>query len=549
MEPVERPRSGRLAILARAFSNRDIRLVEVAFLAFNTAEWATWIAILVYAYGRGGSVAAGSIAVVQLVPAAIFAPFGSLLSDIYPRQRMIFFSYLTQAIAMGATAAALLLDAPSTLIYILAAATATAITLTRPVQGALLPMLASTPEELIAANVSAGTIESVSIFVGPALTGLLLALLSIGAVFAVMAVVELAGALAVWRLSFRDLQASHRRAGATGLWKGLLGGFDAVTKNANTRLVMIVMAVQSIEVGALDVFFVVLALSVLHLGRPGAGFLNSAFGAGGIIGAGCSVLLIGRSRLAPYLLGGALAFGGGLAIAGATRTTVVAMLLLAVCGGGRALVDVTGRSLLQRVVPEDALSRAFGALEGLAMAGLAVGAILVPVLIRLFGVRTALVAIGALLPAVGLAGWGGLRRVDASAAIPVGALRIVRSLGLFSGLEATVLERLAANLRPVEVSLGGVVFKQGDLGDYFYVIDEGSVQVVTNESLIDELHAGDFFGEIALLRRVPRTATCIAAPGTKLYALDGDQFIEAITGQPEVRESAEQIVTQRLEGQ
>ncbi|MDP9269445.1 MAG: MFS transporter, partial [Chloroflexota bacterium] len=334
MESVARPAAGRLSILARAFRKRDIRLVLTAFLAFNAAEWGTWIAILVYAYRIGGSVAAGSVAVIQLVPAALFAPFGSLLSDLYPRQRMILYSYLAESIAMGATAAALLLGATVPLIYVLAATTATTITLTRPVQASLLPMLASSPEELIAANVSAGTIESVSIFAGPALTGLLLAVLSVGAVFAVMAAIELAGALAVWRLAFRDVQASHRRANAAGLWSSLNRGFDVVLRDPDARVLMFVMAAESVEHGALDVLLVVLAFGVLHMGGSGAGFLNSSFGAGGVLGAGFSVVLIGRSRLAPHLLGGALAFGLALAAAGATTTVVMAMLLLAVGGGG-----------------------------------------------------------------------------------------------------------------------------------------------------------------------------------------------------------------------
>jgi MFS family permease len=548
MEAVVRSRADRLAILGRAFRKRDIRLVEIAFLAFNTAEWGTWIAILVYAFRVGGSVAAGSVAVIQLVPAAIFAPFGSMLPDLYPRQRMIVFCYLAQATAMAATSAALLLGAPVALIYLLAAITATTITLTRPAQGALLPMLAASPEELIAANVSAGTIESVSIFAGPALTGLLLAVLSVGAIFTVMAAIELAGALTVWRLAFRDVQASHRRANAAGMWPSLTRGFEVVMGDSGSRVLMFVMAAESVEQGALDVLLVVLAFSVLHMGGSGAGFLNSSYGAGGVLGAGFSVVLIGRTRLAPFLFIGALAFGLTLAIAGATTTAVVAMLLLALSGAGGALFLVAGRSLLQRIVPTDSMSRAFGALEGIVTAGLAVGAILAPVLIRSFGVRLTLVLVGGLVPVISLFGWRGLTRVDASASVPADALRIVRSLSLFFGLEATVLERLATNLRLVDVAGGGVVFKQGDLGDFFYVIDEGSVRVVVNDATIEELHPGDFFGEIALLRRVPRTATCIAAAGTRLYALDGDQFIEAVTGQPEVRQSAEEIITERLEG-
>ncbi|MEA2509442.1 MAG: hypothetical protein QOG21_1524 [Actinomycetota bacterium] len=546
VELAARPRARRSTILRRALRNRDIRLVEIGFLAFNTAEWATWIAILVFAYEVGGSVAAGLAAVIQLVPAALFAPFGSALSDLYPRERTILFSYLAQSLAMAATAAALIFGAPLALIYALAAVTASTITLTRPLQGALLPMLAATPEELIAANVTVSTIESVSIFLGPAVTGLLLAFLAPGSVFGVMAVAELVGALAVLSISFRDTQAAERRSIRTGLRASLIGGFSVVFRDRDSRLLLTVVGTHFIEVGALDVLFVVLALGVLHIGRPGAGFLNSAFGAGGVIGSGLGILLIGRRRLAPSLLAGAVVFGLALAVTGETSTAALVVLLLIVCGAGRALVDLTGRSLLQRIVPHESLARAFGALEGLAMAGLAVGAIVVPLLVTSFGARVSLFCIGGLLPVVALLGWRGLKRVDRAATVPARPLRLLQSLALFSGLEVTALERLALSLTPIQVDAGSVIFRQGDLGDRFYVIDEGEVDVVIDGEVVRRQAAGDFFGEISLLRRVPRTATVAAATDVRLYALEGVEFIEAVTGHSEVRQSADQIVEERL---
>jgi MFS family permease len=501
--------------------------------------------MLVFAYAIGGSVAAGLVAVIQLVPAALFAPIGSLLSDLYPRDRMIFFSYLAQALAMAATGAALFIHAPVALVYFLAAVMSSSITLTRPVQGALLPMLAETPEELIAANVAAGTIESVSIFVGPLLTGLLFTALTPGGIFFVMAVIELGGGLMVRRLRFHDAQAARRRTSTTGLMSSLLGGF--VIKDREPRLLLAVIATQFVVLGAVDVLFVVLAFRVLHIGRPGTGFLNSAFGAGGVIGSALGVLLIGRKRLTPTLLASAAALGVSLALAGLATRTVVVLLLLLVCGGGRALMDLAGRSLLQRVVPQETLSSAFGALEGLAMAGLALGAVLAPFFMKTLGTRPAFLVIGCLLPAVGLLAWRTLGRLDSKALVPLNRLRVLQSLPLFSGLEAPVLERLALSLVVVEVRAGAVVFRQGDVGDLFYVIDEGRVQVRIHDRALKELGEGDFFGEIALLRRVRRTATIVATTDARLFTLDGDKFVEAVTGETGRRQSADRIVDQRLE--
>ena len=173
-------------VFRAVFGNPDLRRVELAFVGFNAAEWGAWVAILVVAYEAGGVAAAGAIGVVQLVPAAIFAPFASLLGDRYRRELVLLVGYVVQALTMGVTAAALLVGAPLLVIYALAVLVATSNTMTRPAQGALLPSLARTPEELTAANVAAGWIESLSMFGGSALAGVLLAVSGPGVVFAAM---------------------------------------------------------------------------------------------------------------------------------------------------------------------------------------------------------------------------------------------------------------------------------------------------------------------------------------------------------------------------
>ena len=207
---------------------------------------------------------------VQLVPAMIFAPVASLLGDRYRRERVLLAGYLIQALAMGMTAAALLAGAPVPVIYALAALAATSVTLTRPAQGSLLPSLARTPEELTAANVTAGWIESLSMFGGPAVAGVLLAVSGPGTVFAAMSGALLLSAFLVARIGARS--APPGRTPERSTLGDLLGGFRALVHERRPRLVVSLMGAYFVMEGALDVLLVVLAFRLLDIGSGGLVF-------------------------------------------------------------------------------------------------------------------------------------------------------------------------------------------------------------------------------------------------------------------------------------
>jgi predicted MFS family arabinose efflux permease len=523
-------------VVSSVFANAALRRVELAFVAFNAGEWGVWIAMLVYAYDRGGATTAGLVALAQLVPAALFAPFAATLGDRHRPGRVLALAYAAQAAALAATAATLLGDGPPLLAYALGAVAATAVTVTRPAQAALLPSLARTADELTATNVVSGWVESVSVLGAPALAGLLLGWHGAGAVFAVMAALLLVGCYLVAPIAGPD---------PVGEDEGRPGVLRLLLERPGLRMLVALLGAQYLVIGALDVLFVVLAVSVLGIGGSGAGYLNAAFGAGGVAGIAVTAALVGRARFVPPLAAAVAVWAASFVALGARPSTVAAFALLAVAGAGRSVFDVAGRTLLQRVAPTDVLARVFGALEAVSMVGLALGAVLAPLLVNTVGARTAIVAVGLTLPLALVLSLGALRALDAGGAAHVVEIALLRSIPIFAPLGAPALEGLARSLRPLTVSAGTDVVRLGEEGSEYYVIADGELSVSVGRTL----RRGDGFGEIALLAGVPRTATVTAIGDAQLYALAQDDFLSAVTGHHAARAEADRLVRERLHGE
>jgi MFS family permease len=530
-------------VFADVFRNPDLRRIELAFAGFNASEWGVWIAMLVYAFDQGGATTAGLVAVLQLVPASLAAPFASVLADRRGAAPVLFGGYVAQSVAMGATAAALLLDGPPYMAYGLAAVAATFVTFTRPSQTALLPALARTPEELTATNVVSGWIESVSVLAAPAATGVLLAVGGPGHVFAVMAGLTVISAVLVFPLvvSRRDLDG----VGGTLSPREMFAAFQLLAHEPASRLLVSMLSAEAIAIGALDVVYVFLAIEVLDLGGSGAGYLNAAFGAGGTLGIALTATLVGRRHLVPPLVLGAAAWSLAFVVLGIHASTVAAFLLIGAAGAGRIVFDVAGRTLLQRTAPSEVLGRVFGVVEGLSMAGLAVGSALCPVLIALGGARGALFGLAAILPLLFVATGRTLLRADTSATVPVVQIALLRSSPIFSALPAPALEGLARMLHELEVPAGEVIMHQGAIGDRFYLIADGQVEIDVDGELVAIRERSDCVGEIALLRDVPRTATVRARTPLRLYSLEKEPFIAAVTGHDTSAQAADRLIEER----
>jgi len=543
----------RLRAFRSLAGNRALLRVLAAYLLFILTEYAVWIAMIVFAYNRGGTAVAGFVAVAQLVPAAIVAPVAASIADRRSPVALLAGGYLAQTAGMAGTAVAIVAGAPLAA-YAAAIVASTAVTTTRPAQSALIPSVAATPDQLTAANVVAGWLEAAAVAAAGLLAGVLISAAGVASVFAVCAVFGLVAALLVTRLRVAGLAAPGSADGpadepvppeGTAPAGGIGEGLRLAVRQPRLRLMMALVTADNIVVGALDLLVVILAVTVLHRSSGWAGYLQFAFGVGALLAATVSVALVGR-RLGGPILAAALAFSGALALVAFGLGLPGTMALLVMAGAGHCLLEVATRTLLQRSVPPGLLGRVFGVLEGFTMAGLAVGALLVPGLAHLGGSRLAILGVAAVLPLAAAAGGRAVFRLDTGTDVPVVQIALLRSLPLFAELPAPAIEGLAAALRPVELTAGDVLIRQGDPGDAYFAIAAGELDAEQDGQWLGRYGRGEGVGEIALLRAVPRTATVTAHTAATVYRLDRDLFLTAVLGHAPTRRQADQIAAVRL---
>jgi hypothetical protein len=187
---------------------------------------------------------------------------------------------------------------------------------------------------------------------------------------------------------------------------------------------------------------------------------------------------------------------------------------------------------VQRAVPDEVMARVFGVVQSVFVGTLGLGAILAPVLIELLGIRGALLASGGLLPVLAVLYWRRLQRIDAEALAP-SELALLSRLAIFRPLPPATINQLSAGLIAVHATAGEQIIREGERGDRFYVIGKGEVDVSAEGRHMATLGEADYFGEIALLRDVPRTATVTATTDVRLLALAREPFLEAVTGHPQ----------------
>jgi MFS family permease len=532
-----------LAALGTAVRNENVRRVELAWGASIAAEWAYFVALGVFAYQQGGPSAVGVAGLVRLLPAAAVAPFAASLGDRFRRERFLLALMLLGSAALAGSAAAAYADS-ELLVFAFAAVVGLSSTLVRPALQALLPSLARTPEELIASNGATSTIESLGTIVGPFVAGLLVSFANGGLVFAVGAgaLLVAAGLLARVRVEGRiEFGAAGEDKNARRMVED---GFRAIARTPNARLVIGLVSAQAFVRGCLNVLIVLAAFRLLHGSASVVGYLTTAIGVGGLVGAFGAMTLDGRRLAVPFGL--ALVFWGVPIVLIAPKPYFgAAVVLLAIVGAANSVEDVAVFTLLQRIVPDELLTRVLGVVWGLAMGAVAVGSIIAPAVIALIGLRPAFVAVGLILPLFTLLNYRRLVDMDRTVAAPPPELELVDQVPMFAPLSLAGKERVAAHLVQVSVAAGELVIRAGDAGDRFYIVAEGELEIDA-DGLRSKAHRADYFGEIALLRNVPRTASVKACTDSRLYALQRDDFLGAVTGHEAAHAAGQGVTEERL---
>ena len=560
-----------LSVFRAAFGNPVLRRVGLAYALFGAAEFGIWITLLVFAYRHGGPTASMLMVLVQLIPCIALGPFLGALTDRRRPSRVLCASYGFQALSMAGVAIAIGVGVPAVVVFVLAPLTSLGVSTTRPPQAALLPAIVRTPEELTAAYVMGGWTDGAGALVGPAMIGILLnwrgPSLAVTVTAGMVAISMLlvanvtgpAAAIAPGGLpddvansgegghSVVDLMTRFRQALAA-IGAGARSNLVAAGRNPQIRVLLTLHTFYFVLIGALDLLCVILAVNYLHMGPGGPGFLNAALGGGALLAGFVTAFLVGRRHLTNTLTIALSVAVVALALLGAIPRVAPAILLIGTVGLAGAVFDITGRTLLQRSAPSDAIAGSFAILEALMDFGLVLGVVLVRVTMAIGGLRAALFApaVLAFLLVAGL--WRQLQRIDASATVPQVEIQLLRSIPIFAALPAPSLEGIARELESVTAPPGTVVIKEGESGDRYYAIADGELAVSRDGLLLRMVSRGDGFGEIALIRDVPRQASVTAVTDASLYALSKDLFVQTVIGHAGAASTVRTIIARHLGG-
>jgi MFS family permease len=518
-----------------------LRRLLGAWLAIVTGTWALVIALAVHALDAYGAGAVGAVLAARLIPALVAGPVTARLADRGDRARLVAVMAAIEAMAFGGAATAILVGAPLAGLLALVAIGGAAGTAVRPGLEALMPALADTPEELTSATAWWSALDGLGFLLGAGAGGIAVAAIGAGEVILVAAaLIALGAGLAIALPRVRAAEADEP-ADETLIGE-VLGGLRALREIPALRTPVLLFACLLLLEGTTDVLIVVLAIRKLDMGNGGPGILYAVWGLGALAASGLLVMLLRRRGYGLALAVGVLAHATGLVLIGLDGVPL-AIAAAIPAGIGFALVEFATVALAPRLADDAILGRVYGLLE-IIYAGLSgLGALLGPLLVSGVGATGGLAATGGGYAIVGLATWRSLGRLDSGQEDASRVRELLRGVPFLAPLPLPRLERLVRGARSLASRRGETVVARGEVGETFYVIEDGTVEVAEYGR---RLGPGASFGEIALLHDVPRTASVRAVSDVRMRVLDRRSFLTAMSSHEGAQSRAHAVATKHL---
>jgi MFS family permease len=535
------PTAGRWRILLQLMADRDLRRLLAIVGSWGMTDVALFLATSVVAYEVGGPAGVGLVGAVRVLPTLVSASAAAVVTDRVHRPHLIAVVHVALVLVAVAMAAAAAREVDLVFLVLIQAVGSLVSGLLKPTMQALLPQLVREPQGLLPANAAWGLIHALGTVVGPtAATGLLFTLGPVG-VYLALAAVYAVTAWAAWTIHTPFRPPSRRTAAhKPSWWQDSIRGLSLFMGRGG-RSHFALFLVQRLMSGLVTAFVILYAHDVAGAdGDAASGTLLAAIGVGGLVGAVSSMVTSGHGRL--WFAAGVVCMSLSLTAIGLTRLIPVAAAFLVVSGAGAALSQIHGAALLNRWLPDHVAGRAWGALIGVGSAAAAAGSLAAPVLADVLGLAEAMVPVGLAAAVVPLLCAPGLRFLDTSTTPHPDALAVIKRTEVLAALPDLCLERLAAAAEARSLSAGDVVVSEGDVGDEFFMVESGELQVTQGGHEVRRLGPGDSFGEIALLHAIPRTATVVAVSASSLYSLDHDIFVATVTGHAPTQDWADGAV-------
>lgn len=488
---------------------------------------AALVAVSVHLYSTAAASWVAAFVAVRTLAPALGTPLVMAAAGRRSGATALAFAAGVAAMSFAATALVVSAGGPPLAVVVLGGVSGIAIYCLRPLTIALLPCHLGSPSQLVATNSVAALLDNASTLGGPMLAGAATA--TVGAPAALWACTAL---LAIAAITTRGIGGPRRPTpvggGARDVALEAVAGLRTLAGCAHLRLISSLSVAQTFVRGAVSVLVVSLAIDRLDMGEGGVGVLLGAIGVGGMVGLPIAVRIADAGRLGRSLGLALVLWGAPIALLASTDLVWASVLLFAVVGIGNDLVDISSDTLLQRLVPKRSLSAALGAFDAILYAGMSLGAIAAQALATRFDVEGAIVAVGAFLPVLALLAYLPLARMDAAVRSQDDDVALLRVHGIFTPMVMSTIDHIAETMRHEVHEAGATIIRKGDVGDRFFLIERGQVEIVDDDEHLALLGPGDVFGEMALLDDAPRNATALAHTAVVVRSVGREAFLGAV---------------------